>query len=332
MGFPSIDQFRTIIKSVRHHTWYAGKDEDGNVLYDKERFLPVLKAKGTVKIHGTNAGVCLHDGKLHCFSRTSELSVENDNYGFAAYVQANEEAFRSLFDDFDEPVELRGEYCGQGIMKGTAVNQLDKMFVIFSARNDDGVWLDLADYPNLEVPEARVYNILRFGTYEVDIDFNNPRVARDKMTELTLEVEAECPVGKHFGVSGLGEGIVWTFEDQKFKGSDFWFKTKGDKHKVTKTKEVVEIDTELLATIEEFVEATVTEQRLQQAISILEGEGKPISQKSTGDFLRWVANDILKEESDRMEDSGLEKSDVTKKISDRARGWWFALLNQQAGL
>ena len=33
---------------------------------------------------------------------------------------------------------------------------------------------------------------------------------------MVLEVEAECPIGKHFGVSGIGEGIVFASKNREF--------------------------------------------------------------------------------------------------------------------
>lgn len=49
--YPSIDQFRNAITSVRNFTRYAGKDEQGNPVYNTDP-LPVIKYTGTVKLHG----------------------------------------------------------------------------------------------------------------------------------------------------------------------------------------------------------------------------------------------------------------------------------------
>ncbi len=303
----------------------SGNDEAGAPIYDENIELPTLKLRGTVKIHGTNAGVAMRDGKVVAFSRQEEISVSNDNAGFARFVAENTSEFRQLIEQFDRPVELRGEWCGKGIQKGTAVNQLDKMFVIFAIRADDD-WLHIADFATLENPMSRIFNIMRFGTFEVTIDFNVPEKAQEALESITEAVEAECPVGRHFGVSGVGEGVVWTSMDPQYEGSKFWFKVKGDKHKITKTARLVEIVPEVVSSVREFIDSTVTEQRLLQGIAELQTAGVPIDQKSTGAFIKWVFDDVIKEESDRLVASDLDVKDVSKNISNRAKKWWFDYL------
>ena len=75
--------------------------------------------------------------------------------------------------------------------------------------------------------------------------------------------------------------------------------------------------------IQDFIALTVTEDRLDQAWGILEQEVGEITRKHTGDFVRWVNNDIVAEEGDGMEASGLERNDVGAAISTSARCWMF---------
>jgi len=336
MSFPSIEQFRHVIQTVRYHAWYVGKDDLGNAIYDESRPVPTLHARGTVKLHGTNAGVSLQDGVLKVFSRKQEVRVGADNAGFAFHVSKHEEAFKSLFDRFDDEVMIRGEWCGPGIMKGTAINQLDeKLFVIFAisrGEGDDREWLDITKFADLSVPEARIFSIASFGTWEIEIDFADPAKAGVELERITNAVEAECPVGKFFGVSGIGEGIVWVIDEPAFLSSKFWFKVKGEKHKVSGTKKVVEIDPEVAASIEEFVSTTVSEQRLQQGLEVLKTDGVNLDQAATGSYIQWVVKDVLKEEADRLEVSGLTKKDVGGALSKAARTFWFQHLNERAGL
>jgi len=49
---------------------------------------------------------------------------------------------------------------------------------------------------------------------------------------------------------------------------------------------------------------------------------------TTGDYLRWVVTDILKEEADTMEASGLTAKDVGGAISKKAKMYWFAKVNE----
>lgn len=55
--YPSIEQFRNVIKTVRFNHDFQGKDENGNPIYQHKENYPTLKFQGTVKLHGTNAAI-----------------------------------------------------------------------------------------------------------------------------------------------------------------------------------------------------------------------------------------------------------------------------------
>jgi len=55
--YPSIEQFRNIIRKVKEKTDYVGKDTNGDNIYLHTKDYPILEFKGTVKLHGTNAGI-----------------------------------------------------------------------------------------------------------------------------------------------------------------------------------------------------------------------------------------------------------------------------------
>ena len=56
---PSIDQFRNTIYHITRAARFEGIDEDNEPIFNTNS-LPVLKAVGTVKLHGTNASVCFN--------------------------------------------------------------------------------------------------------------------------------------------------------------------------------------------------------------------------------------------------------------------------------
>jgi hypothetical protein len=60
----------------------------------------------------------------------------------------------------------------------------------------------------------------------------------------------------------------------------------------------------------------------------LKETNRAIDVKSTGDFVRWVYNDILKEETDTIVESGLEPKDVGSAVSNKARKWYFDYLDR----
>ena len=312
--YPSIEQFRNVIRNVKSNHDYKGKDEEGKAIYQHTENYPTLKFKGTVKLHGTNAGIVNYGDRIEFQSRERVLSLNEDNAGFMTAMSVKNLDF--LFEKFEptEYVAIYGEWCGGNVQKGVAINGLEKMFVIFGVMVDDN-WVDLPT--DLHKNEIGIYNILQFPTYEIDIDFNNPETIQNKLIEMTISVEDECPVGKFFDKSGVGEGIVFTcVTNQELK-----FKSKGEKHSASKVKVLNTIDVEAMASINEFVEMAVSENRLEQGISFFKENNILIDAKNTGEFLRWIVTDVLKEEKDTLEVSGLDEKKVKNAIVTKARMW-----------
>lgn len=315
--YPSIEQFRNVIKRVKMAHDYKGKDEDGNPIYKHTDNYPVLRFFGTVKLHGTNAGVVKYaDGRIEFQSRERVLSLEEDNAGFMNEMQSKDLSFLFSRFQFSESVAVFGEWCGGNIQKGVAINGLDKMFVIFGVMVDDE-WVPI---PNGFYDESvSVYSILQFPTYEIDIDFNNPELSQNALIEMTVAVEEKCPVGASFGKDGIGEGIVFSYlDDPALK-----FKSKGEKHSASKVRKLNPIDVEAMAGINEFVDSSVTESRLEQGFSFFNENGIEVDSKNTGEFLRWIVTDVLKEEGDTIAENGLDEKKVKSAIVTKARMWFL---------
>ena len=314
--YPSIEQFRNVIRNVKAIHDYQGKDEEGKAIYQHKDNYPTLKFIGTVKLHGTNAGIVKYTDKIEFQSRERVLSIEDDNAGFMAIMQNKDLSFLFERFEFTESVAIYGEWCGGNIQKGVAINGLEKMFVIFGIKVDD-VWVEIPN--DLHKNEIGIYNIFQFPTYEIDIDFNNPETIQNKLIEMTISVEELCPVGKYFNKEGVGEGIVFTCVTNQ----DLKFKSKGEKHSASKVKTLNVVDVELMASINEFVELAVSENRLQQGISYFNENNIEVDSKNTGQFLSWVVKDVLKEESDTLEVSGLDEKKVKNAIVTKARIWFL---------
>ena len=316
--YPSIEQFRQVIREVKAIHDYRGKDEEGKAIYRHEENYPILKFKGTVKLHGTNAAIVKYkDGSIQYQSRERVLSIEEDNAGFMAEMSKLDPSF--LFDYFvgcDKYIAIYGEWCGGNIQKGVAISGLPKMFVIFGIMIDD-VWVEI---PSQHYSLGRnIYNINMFETYEVEIDFNHPELIQNKLIELTIAVEECCPVGKYFGKEGTGEGIVFTCVTNQ----DLKFKSKGEKHSASKVKTLNPVDVEAMAGVNDFVEMAVTENRLEQGISYFHENNIEVEPKNTGLFLGLVVKDVLKEEADTLLESGLDEKKVKAAIVTKARMWFL---------
>ena len=318
--FSEIEHFRHVVKSV--HLYFERTGKAGQE--------PKMNYTGTVKLHGTNAGVRRKNGKLQPQSRNNPIDVGNDNCGFAAFIKnIPEEYLHQLFNGIDpnheHDVTLYGEWIGEGIQSGCAINELGKHWVLFGAWVDDK-YTPINDV--IEIPSYSVYSINRIPKYHVTVDFQHPEDVIDELTKLTLEVEAECPWAKQFDVSGIGEGIVWTC-DERPDDSDMWFKTKGEKHsgKGRSKKKIATADPQKVENINQCVDIILTEGRLNQGFEHLAEKGLELEMKNMGKYLKWIGQDTMKEELDTVEANGLEWNDVSKIITARAKAHFMEKYN-----
>jgi hypothetical protein len=113
---------------------------------------------------------------------------------------------------------------------------------------------------------------------------------------------------------------VWT-EWAETRGG-LRFKVKGEEHSVSKVKTLAPVDTEKLANMEEFVEYACTENRMRQGLEYLREQQLTIEMKNVGTFLKWLSNDIIKEEKDTMQQSNIDPKDVMRGVTNKARRWF----------
>jgi hypothetical protein len=332
-SYPSIEQFRNVVSDVSLHSQYIGKDASGNAMYDITILKPTITFTGTVKIHGTNSGVCFNNNVgIWCLSRNSIITVERDNAGFASFVNRNNDVFIRLlkyvasYNNVDlnsNTIALYGEWAGKKIQKGVAVANLDPFYAIFAVKiipfEGEPVYPS-CNVQNLESPEHRIFNIFKFDVFSITIDFENPSDVLKQLEEMTLQIEKECPIGKVFGSIGTGEGIVWIGSHGYHT---YRFKTKGEKHSVVKQKNVATISTEKMDSVNEFIERTVTENRLLQGIErVFTMDKVPVSFDRMSIFCKWIFEDIMKEEKDTITTNGFNEKEVSKEISKKSIFWF----------
>lgn len=264
--------------------------------------------------------------------RERSISIESDNYGFAAYalnpqlvnfVKPKLEAILKKFNSDGNvytSIGLFGEWAGVGIQKGVGI-------------------------PNC--------------TFEKTIDFSSQSTLAEvsnELSELTLKVEEQCPFAKHFGFEGIGEGIVWKnkttfshfvdFETQDGKhitgerGLDLFelaFKVKGEKHSSSKVKTIKQLapaDIERIKKVEDFVGYVLTDSRLNQGFEYIKQQLNTendcdVSTNQTGEFLQWISKDVIKEETDTLTGNGLCWKDVSGEICKKASSWFIQKVNEQ---
>ncbi len=167
---------------------------------------------------------------------------------------------------------------------------------------------------------------------EIEIDWSKSaeeleRVA-SKLNEKVLEVEACDPwIKETFGIEGVGEGLVFYPVSKLHQGrkcfSDLAFKAKGEKHQVVKTKVPVQVDSETVNSINEFVDLFLTEGRMNQGAVSVNNGSLEFEKKNIGLFLGWISKDIEKESKEELKVSGFEWKPIAKVLAERARAWYL---------
>jgi len=348
ISFPSIGQFRTAIADVTGHTRQCDEDSDEE--------LRVLNFIGTVKLHGTNAGIGYQRSLGHwCQSRNMMITPTKDNVGFAQYMDSLADQFfaecvlphcpiiRKNYEQ-GKTIVIFGEWCGGNIQANVAIVGLPKMFVIFKVRvvarktkivangtdgdnnqNDkmNSFWVAPEEWSMIKWHDRSIYNICDFPTFAIEIDFKQPEFSQKQLADITEQVEKQCPVGEYFKRIGIGEGVVWTEWAQTH--GDLTFKVKGREHCATKARKLAAIHTEKFTTIQDFVEYTCTKNRMRQALDYLREQQLAIEMKNLRIFIKWLLADIVKEEKDTMNESTIDTKVVGHVISNKARAWF----NQQ---
>lgn len=320
--------------------------------------------RAKVKLHGTNAAVQVHlDGTLVAQSRTTELSVTNDNAGFAKWVHSTDPAFWAAA----EGMVIFGEWCGPGVQKGVAVSEIPKkIFAVFAARSlnplNDELIVDpehLAIMLKPVIDHVGGVYVLPWYVGNIPVcGIDGPNYVRDILGvkinwlaeegPLSLEhqrlneivklindsvaaVEKNDPwVKETFNVDGTGEGLVFYPVSKEHLGvknfNNLVFKAKGEKHKNIKTAAPAQVNAEAAASIDQFVDMVLTEARLMQGVeNVATRDCSPqYDMKKIGQFLAWIAGDVQKETQDELAASGLTWNQVSKAVTNKARVWYLA--------
>lgn len=327
--FPSIEGFHNVKKSI------AKTDAHPNCIYSAK-----------VKIHGTNAGVTIMpNGKVYAQSRNRIITPDDDNMGFAHWVE-NTKNYWTQLRWRKCPITVFGEWFGEGIMKSTSASQVPgKHFAVFAIMNEFNMFSSDTDswvkgiifnekYKNIPENLHVIPKLVVNGQLQININFNSDESVDYAVNVLNKAIEdiERCDpfIYETFGIDGPGEGIVLTpvgtplIEDYSL----YSFKVKGEKHKNVKQKKPVQIDPEKAASIDEFVDNVLTTARLEQGMYETVGN-LDFDKKNLGGFLKWIGQDVQKECRDELEASGLEWKDVVKSLQNTARNWFLENSNER---
>ena len=316
-----------------------------NIIVDPMPFI------GTVKLHGTHADILVYpDDRIVFQSRNiTGLSVAKDNQGFAADMSEKTAAVLGLRDvclarwkelnpgtpiDEDSPIVIAGEWIGEKIQKDVAIAQLSRRFVIVSV-NINGAWQKDEAYSDISLPDHDIYNASRAGLFHTTLYPDDYERTVSEVERMTEEVAAHCPFASSFGISGLGEGIVWKPVPTQYNAdTSLWFKSKGGKFKPTffripKQHEGADVIKERRKAAATVAVAWCSQQRLEQGWDVLREKGVERDVRALGDFLKWIQYDILEEEKSHIKDHGVDEAALKIEIAKIAKPWYRAKLRER---
>lgn len=338
--YRSIDNFKNFIIRFKKNFAYKGQDENDEAIYDRNMLLPIVETTGTEKLHGCNASVVYNvkTGDIFNQSRNRILDVENDNHGFCQWADGKKDVFAEFFHfllwhvkDFKnvESLAIFGEWVGGNIQgDNSAASKHDKIFVVFDVKvSYIGASDDKRHSPNYYLEESVLSNITSIGEgiypisehkkWHRELDINDPETFLEAVEAEVLELEENSVFGDEvLGISNnTGEGFVYRF---MFNCEEHIFKIKGLKHggkPKDKTKQNPLTD-EAKSKILKMAEHVTPQWRLNQMYQEVFPNNEPSMQK-TGDFIKAVIKDIIKEESLFVEEAGL----TVKKIQGNVVGF-----------
>lgn len=82
------------------------------------------------------------------------------------------------------------------------------------------------------------------------------------------------------------------------------------------------VDTEKCENVHKFIDYACTENRMHQGLDYLREQQLTNEMKNFGIFMKWIIGDIVKEEKDTMEASGISYTDVGRTAKNRVLPWF----------
>lgn len=309
---------------------------------------------GTIKLHGANCSIIFNNGNYDNVvlqSRNTVLGAGKDNKGTVKFLTSKplgdlaREVSR-LHGPWNEMM-IAGEMCGRGVNKGVAISLMEPFFVVFNIRID-GLWVDMRDFATVHLPDERIWNIMNWETWNLDVDFQDStsvQTFQDKMDQLVEEIDNRCPFAFSFNdkqgrpFTGKGEGVVWTLLPPtrgQIRKELINFKTKGETFDtVVRIASLPPAKGDQTATerAKRFVTYALTNRRMEQGIEWLVEVGgkdeKYIGKHQMKEWADWVLEDMIREEGYMMHEMGADEIFVRKAAFTNAKEWFFNWLDSR---
>jgi hypothetical protein len=290
--------------------------------------IPTVTLRGKIKLHGSNAAIRISNGELIGQKRSSDVTIGDDNAGFAAWLDQVEYHGGLTMSG----MIFFGEWAGPGVQQGDAVADIgSKKFFVFAAApvTMQTIELDPQELEKLVSIAFRNHPDIFVLPWYTDIqvvrimDQDSAQTFIDGATALVDSVisQQDPYIKEKFGVEGPGEGIVYYALDQGEYWAEWMFKVKSQAHTVNKSKKRNHVAPERPDGIDDFIDRFFTEARFQQMLD--EHLGGVADRKNTGDFIRAVMTDAHKESVNEIELADFEWQDVAKYSVTKTRVWFF---------
>ncbi len=301
--------------------------------------LPILTFTGTEKLHGENMAVCYTNGELWVQGRNHIRTILGDQNGMAAFVSKTESSWIHIITALvnlhtlnlqTHTLVIDCEWAGENIQKGNAAcSGTPKGAYIFKyARvvdnSDDS--FRLVSTMSLQDKLVSIYNMTTFRNYTIVLDFNNPDQCVTKLEELVATVEAASPIATyHNKPDNVGEG-VYLYCLSHGDHPTYRLKAKGLLHggkpKTPQTQDP--LSSEEMIKLDLIASQITPEWRLNQAIS----ETNATEVKHIGEVIRWVLNDVVKEEIHTISAANVEFDKLKKYVTNIVKTYYLDSIKQ----
>lgn len=339
LGFGSTPNWNNCYTEVKNNQDSAGRlafanydpslgipptDEQKELLQAYQPVMPVITFKGSEKLHGENMAVCYSQGELWVQGRNHIRTLLDDQNGMALFVDNTKSSWIAMFNQLEDLFDINPqshtividcEWAGGNIQKGnSACSGVDKGAYIFDyirvAHNETDE-IETFSSSNLRTPiEDSIYLMSSFGSYELTLDFNDPVKCEEQLKQLAESIENSSPIAKyHNKPANVGEGVYLYGTD----GTNIYrLKAKGDKHggKPKVKRKQFPIDDEQLTKLTTLADKVTPTWRLSQAITVTGAT----EMKHVGEVLKWVIQDVAKEEMTVLQEAGVELKELNRYI------------------
>jgi len=324
-------EFKKWIKIHHFHNVKKSIQDIVDYWYDKGETIqyPIITYRAKIKLDGTNACIRIKNDEVKVQSRGKFITPEDDNYGFAQWVYDNMDWVKSINTEHNTDFAVYGEWAGKGIQKRTSVSNVTRSFFPFAVNVNNRIFTNPIDINNFIGQHNNVYTLPFLNDcYSVEYESHESiSLFLERINSLCNDVEKCDPFVKEtFGIEGIGEGVVMYPEDAdykyypNFRMSDLIFKVKGEEHETVRQARPAVADPEVVQTARAFAVKFLTPSRLEQGIQ--EACNGIVDIKLTGEFLKWIGNDVRSESVDELEASGLTWRHVAKIVNSTACDWW----------